>query len=290
MDDVDLRVLFRALGGFSGVRALESSPIERTKAEEQVDLLDAAPSKITASPLDVAAFVDGIQASLCLTHFEHRPVYLSYVAAAAVGHGSSVKGLRERLLLQSAQLDVPFLESLNSGVPIGILPFDDPPSLEREAQRTIGSLRDQMERRLVTDMLEEDVGRLVLDGSLLGREHDVRLVGVVKTSAHQWLDDESCLYGLPEGWRSPRFSISEKGGRQRYSCYVQMVDKSRGPWNQGLIRLEAFDAELLDSLAALALTERQGSHSGDRRWDRHMAGVRAVEDYLRARRPSVFSL
>jgi hypothetical protein len=290
MAPADLRVLFKALGGYSGVRALESAPIERTKAEEDVRLLDDTPVRVTAAPLAVEAFVDGIQASLCLTHFSHRPVYLSYVAAGAVGHGATPKGLLERLVLQASELDIAFLEALESGVEIDVTASADPPTIEREAQRAIGTMRDQLERRLVVDLLEQGSSRLVLDGSLLGRDHDARLVGVIKSSQHQWLDDESVLYGLGEGWRSPRFVITERGGRARYSCYVQMVDKSSGAWNLGLIRLETFDPDLLDPLASLALSERQGSRSGDRRWDRHLASVRVVEEFLRARRPSVFSL
>jgi hypothetical protein len=38
----------------------------------------------------------------------------------------------------------------------------------------------------------------------------------------------------------------------------------------------------------LAISERQPAGSMDRRYDRHLSGVRAVEDLLRARRPAVF--
>jgi hypothetical protein len=289
-DQVNLRTLFKALGGAVGSRALESAPTERTAAEEDVVLLDAAPSKVTAIPLEVEAFVDGIQASLCLTHRAHRPIYLSFVAAAAIGHNASVKGLTERLFIQTSETDAAFITALGSGVEIIANPSSDPPTLERDAQRAVGTMRDQMERTLVSDLLNTGCATLVLDGSLLARDYDHRLVGVVKSTNHQWLDDETSLYGLEEGWRSPRFVITERSGRIRYSCYVQMVDKSAGAWNLGLIRLEAFDPDLLDPLAALALKERQGARSGDRRWDRHLASVRVTEEFLRARRPSVYDL
>jgi hypothetical protein len=277
------------VGGVTPSRALESTPIERTKSDEDIELLDVASSRVTTTPLEVAGFVDGVQASLCLTHVEHRPLYLSYVGAAALSRELAPLGLLEHLLLQSSEVDAPYLREMETGIELSVLPSSDPITLERDAVRAVGLLRDQLERRLVTTLLATTKAPLVLDGSLLGREFDTRLVGVVKTSAHQWLDDESVLYGLPQGWRSPRFSIARNSAHPRYSCYVQMVDKSAGPWNQGLVRLESFDPELLDPLAALALDERQGSGSGDRRWDRHLVTVRRTEDFLRSRRPTVFA-
>ncbi len=91
---------------------------------------------------------------------------------------------------------------------------------------------------------------------------------------------------------SPRFLMpagSQGVTVPRYSCYVRLHDASRMAWNFGLVRLEAFKPELLDPLCALALLERQPAGSHDRRFDRHLSGVRAVEDLLRARRPTVFS-
>lgn len=290
VDQIDLRALFKSLGGAVGPRALDSVPTEREPAEADVELLDEGPVKVTAAPLEVEAFVDGIQASLCLVHRDHRPVYLSYIGAAAVGHGAKAVGLRERLFLQASELDAAFVEDLGSHIEIDVIASADPPTLERDAHRAVGSGRDLLERTLVVDLLAQDCKTLVLDGSLLGRDHDERLVGVVKSTNKIWLNDESVLYGLPEGWRSPRFSIEQNGGRRRYSCYVQMVDKERGAWNLGLVRLESYNPDLLDPLAARALSERQGARSGDRRWDRHMASVRVVEEFLRGRRPSVFSL
>ena len=288
-EPVDLRTLFRALGGSIGVRALESTPTERTVAEGEVELLDTKPVKITAKPLAIEAFIDGIQASLCLTHRAHRPIYLSYIAAAALGASTTPKGFSEKLFIQTSALDVAFVEGLGAHVDLSINPSDDPPTLERDAQRNVGMARDQLERHLVTDLLTSTDGRLVLDGSLLAREHDARLVGVIKTTNHQWMTDESSLFGLPEGWRSPRFAITERSGRKRYSTYVQLVDKTNSAWNYGLIRLETFDPDLLDPLAALTLRERQGPRSGDPRGDRHLTSIHVVEEFLRARRPIVFA-
>jgi len=291
-DPYDLRSLFKAIGRFGAQRALDVAPTERQKADAPVEMIDEAPSEITAEALEVEGFVDGIQATLCVTHREQRPIYLCYVGAAAVGSGARVVGMREQLRLICADADADFVRGISAGVPIEQLIDQTPPELERDAHRLVGSSRDNLERSLVDDLLSQGCGNLVLDGSLIGRPRDRRLVGVVKTTNRQWLENESVLWSLPVGWRSPRFKIGSAlgEGAERYSCYVQMTDKTSGAWNLGLIRLESFDPEILDALAARCLLERQGSRSGDLRWDRHMASVRAVEEFLRSRRPSVFSL
>jgi hypothetical protein len=289
----DLRALFKSIGRFGAQRALDVSPTERPKADVEIEMLDEYPAEVVAAPIEVAGFVDGIQATLCITHREQRPVYLFYVGAAALGEGARAVGVRERLALICADTDAEWVSQISVGVPVEQLVDATPPELERDAHRLVGATRDHLERTLVNELLEQGVKTLVVDGSLVGRPADRRLVGVVKTSQRQWLNDESVLWSLPEGWRSPRFKIpAGQGGMgvDRYSCYVQMADKSSGAWNLGLIRLETFDPEMLDPLAARALLERQGSRSGDMRWDRHLASVRAVEEFLRSRRPSVFAL
>ena len=289
----DLRSLFKAIGRFGAVRALDVSPTERPVVDVVVEMLDTEPAKVTAAPLAVEGFVDGIQATLCVTHREQRPVYLFYVAAAALGPRAVPVGVREQLSLVSAEADQEWAEGISMGIPLEVLVDTTPPELERAAHRLVGSTRDALERSLVTDLLAQGRGPLVLDGSLVGRDVDRNLVGVIKSTQRQWLPDESGLWRLEEGWRSERFKIpagTSGMGVDRYSCYVQMVNKERGAWNLGLIRLEAFNPDLLDPLAALCLNERQGSRSGDMRWDRHLASVRTVEEFLRARRPSVFSL
>jgi hypothetical protein len=162
--------------------------------------------------------------------------------------------------------------------------------METEVQRRIGSSRDDVERTVVNDLIRRDgAGVVVVDGSVMTRARSNRIVGVVKTLRSRYLTDESVVWGLPRGWRSPRFAIGDDD-RIRYSCYVQLVDKHDGAWNLGLIRLEAFDVELLEPLAALCLGEAQTASGGDPRWDRHLGSMRAVEEFLRARRPAAFTL
>lgn len=287
----DLREFFRAVGRFRGQRALGAAPEERPTTDVPVELLDDRPAPVRTDPLEVAAFVDGIQASLIVTHRAHRPVYLFYVAAGALGPGARPVGLDERLSIVCAHADRDWVDALGSTIPVVELAAEEPPDIERAAYALLDSTRDGLERQLVSRLLHDDAGTLVVDGSLIGRPPDRRLVGVVKSTKRQYLADEGVLFGLPEGWRSPRFRIPASGAQNsdRFSCYLRLHDASHDRWNYALIRLEAFDAALLDALAARCLLERQGAGSGDPRWERHLASVHATEEFLRARRPPVFA-
>lgn len=290
----DLRQLFRAVGRFSGQRALNSDPIERTEQDVPVEMLEEARVPVTGAPLEVSAFVDGVQASLVVAFRAHRPVYLSYTAAGAVGLRAKPLGLRERLEIVCSGLDREWVEGLGSSVPIHELAAEQPQEIEREAIALLGATRDLLERDLVGEFCASRSGVVVLDGSLAARPHDSCLVGVVKTVRRRYLADEGAiLYGMPAGWRSPIFKIpagSAGAALDRYSCYVRLHSAEHQGWSFGLIRLESHDPDLLEPLAARCLKERQSAGGGDARWDRHLQSVRAVEDFLRARRPEVFSL
>lgn len=287
----DLRSLFKAVGRFEAHRALDVSPLERQAAQAQVEVLDETTRELDGDALEVAGFVDGIQATLCVTHRHQRPVYLYYVASGAVGSETSVLGAREKVGLVCAENDVEWATTIASGVPIETMGGGSPPELERRAHQIVSGARDAIERELISSLLRQGCGNLVVDGSLLGRDADARLFGVVKTTQSQWLDDESGLWGLRQGWRSPRFRILGTGEAvDRYSCYVQLTDKSDGAWNNGLIRVEAYDLDSLDALGFRCLAERQSSSSKDPRRDRHLGSVLVVEEFLRARRPAIFEL
>jgi hypothetical protein len=285
----DLRTLFKAVGRVGG-RGGDNAAGERVDANEPVEVLDRYPLRVEAAPIDVTGFVDGIQSSMHLTHRDQRPVILSYVAAGALAPGARPVALVERLRLWCAELDVEWSTSVGGSIPIEVLSDAPPPDMETAALRRIGSSRDDVEREVVNGLVRRnDPGVIVVDGSVMTRVRSNRIVGVVKTLKSRYLADESVVWKLPKGWRSPRFAIGS-GEQVRYSCYVQLVDKSEGAWNLGLIRLEAFDVELLEPLAARCLTEAQTASGGDPRWDRHLGSMRAVEDFLRARRPAAFSL
>lgn len=287
----DLREFFRAVGHFSGQRALTSTPPDREEPLNPAELLEDDNVEVDGAPLPIAAFVDGIQASLNVTYRSHRPVYLNYVAAGAVGEGARFLGMREKLTVLCSSMDTEWVQSLGQSIPIEELAAVSPLDVERGALATLAGDRESHERHLVEDLVAQKVGTLCLDGSLLGRPPLSSLVGVVKSTNKKYLSDESMLFRLPQGWRSPIFKIAENTAGispDRYSCYLRLTSAENRAWNFGLIRLEAYTPDLLMPLAARALRERQGVASGDPRFDRHLASIKACEDALRARRPPVF--
>lgn len=290
---VDLREFFRSVGSFHGGRALGTEPSHRTEPDVPVQNLDEHPLRIDTPALDIAGFVDGVQAALTVTWRSHRPVYLAYTAAGCVGEQARLIDVRERLEIICSDEDRPWVESLGASIPVAALAVGEPDGIERAALARLGSVREEHERNLVTDILAGLDKPVVVDGSLIARPADARICAVAKTTRRKWLADERVLWSLPQGWRSPRFMIpagSQGVPVDRYSCYVRLFDATQRGWDFGLVRLESFDPELLEPLAALALAERQNPRAGDPRADRHLAGVRACEQVLKARRPVVFDL
>lgn len=294
----DLRQLFRAVGRFSGQQALTSSPPDRQDIDGAVELLDEDPGDLSGvAPAPVGAWVDGIQASMILTHRAHRPVYLSYVAAGAVGNDRQPVTVREKLEIVCSHLDREWVDELGSSVPVDEHTVESPPDVERAALDALGGHRAALEVALAQDLVvrleSEPRPVVVVDGSLGPRIDHMNLAGVVKTHGRKYLPDETVLYGLPAGWRSPRFKIPAgvAGGRsERWSCYVRLSDASDHAWAHALIRVETHRLDLLESMAARCLTEKQPSRADDARVDRHLAPVRRCEDWLRARRPQVYGV
>jgi hypothetical protein len=292
----DLRSFFRTVGAPTPGGVLNRAPIERLNLSEQIEVVDAHRAPLTGAPLPVAGFVDGVQASVVVTYREHRPVYLTYQAAGAVGPGAALVGLKERLTLLASVADRDWLEEVNvtaPPLPVQQIAALDPLDIERAAYLSVGDARDRLERTLVEELVDAGTGPLVVDGSLRDRPYHHALHAVVKdVTATQYLPDERALFGLPVGWRSPVFKIP--AGRaagavvDRFSCYVRLHDATERSWNFGLIRLEAYEPDQLMALGVLALSERQSPRSGDGRWDRHLASVAVTEKVLRARRPNVF--
>lgn len=290
----DLRDFFRAVGSFHGDRALLTNPENRPDAEIAVELLDEpTPVPLEGPALVPAGFVDGIQAALQIAFHAHRPVYLNYVAAGALAPDGTIVRVKEAMFASGSFVDKDWFDGLGTRIPWRTVPAHRPDEIPADALEVLSTTRDEAERLLVEQLSAQGRVPLVVDGSLATRPPAPGLVGIVKTNRRRYLPDESLLWGMPEGYRSPRFKLpagSQACHVDRYSCYVRLHDASRRNWDFGLIRLEAFDPELLEPLGVMALSERQSSRSRDARFDRHIAGVRAVEDVLRAHRPAVFSL
>lgn len=287
----DLRGFFRSVGRFTGERGGEIAAPDREAPDHPAELLDSSPLEVNDEPIPVGAFIDGIQASLIVAWREHRPVYLQYIAAGALGPEAKPVGLRERLQVVASSADREWLDEIGCELRIEEIVATEPPAVEQEASKLLGSIRENLERALVEDLIDQSVRPLIVDGTLIGRAPRRDLLGVVKTHRTRYLEDESVLWRLPAGWRSPRFKIEASGGGgDRYSCYLRLFDASQHSWHFGLIRLEAFHPDQLDPLASRCLNERQHPAAGDPRWDRHLAGVHACEEFMRARRPAIFSM
>jgi len=289
----DLRTLLGGVG--SAVYATLPSPDGREQSPVLAEMVeDGDPRPVTGTPLAVSAFVDGVQSTRVLAWRQGRPVALSYLAAGAAGPGPALLGVHERLMITCSSSDLDWVGTVNSGdpaVPVHVLTSTTPPSVAADTAAMLSTLRDELERNLVSGLLDAGADILALDGSLSSRPVDERLVGVVKTTRTRYLPDESWLWSLPAGWRTPIFRIAAHGPcrTDRYSCYVRLHDASRAGWDFALIRLEAFTPDLLEALAARTLAERQLPGSSDPRWDRHLQSVAVCEQLLRDRRPMVLS-
>lgn len=285
----DIRHFFRSVGRIDGGRALLADPVERDETDTPVELLDAGPSRVLATPLQVSAWMDGTQNAILLKYMEHRPLYLAHTAAGAVARRGEPVSFDWNLELIASYEDKEWLDPLRGEIPLHELPVSTPPEVEKAAMNRLSSKRAKLEREMSLRIVEEHPGVLVVDGSLVGRPHDHRVVGVVKSVGRRYLPDEAAaLWYLQEGWRSPRFHIpagSNGSGVDRFSCYVRLHDARLEAWSFGLVRLETYDPALLEPLAARALAERQFAGSGDARWDRHLKGVAAAERYLKEKTP-----
>lgn len=292
----DLRTFFRAIGNPRLGQGLQGEPAERTESAVDVELVETERAQVRGGPLNVVAFVDGVQSSAVVTHREHRPVYLTYQAAGAVGAGGRFMGVKERLTIVCSTMDREWVDTVNppdSPLPVTELLQLAPPDVERAAWVQLGERRESLERVLIEELVDNGVGPLACDGSLIGRPQSLLLHGVVKSTRTKYYKDETVLYGMPQGWRSPMFRIpsgSDGCPVDRYSCYVRLHDARFHAWTHGLIRLKTFDPAQLDALAAPALVERQSAQPGDCRWDRHRLSVATTEKVLRSRRPDVFDL
>ena len=289
----DLRVLLRATGT-QAWQAGSAPATERERTRSDVEMIDDRPAPIEAEPLRPAGFVDGVQATRCVAWRSSRPVDLAYCAAGALLDRSTVVGLNERLVLAASVADHDWVRDLPAGLPVAWVDAVDPPDVGPALHDVVGDLRAHLEDRLTDDLVESSVAGpsvpLVVDGDLRARarwSHGRSVVAVAKTHRTQWLADESSVWSLPERWRSARFRIlpSPQVPVERFSCYLRLRTATNRPWTFGLVRLEVTHLDQLEPLAALAFSLRQSAAAPDGRWDRQLAPVRAVEEWLAARRP-----
>lgn len=287
----DIRALLRHVGGV-GVSGAVPSLEEREVPANPAELLDHAPLNLGGvEPAPVSGFVDGIQASMRLTYREHRAVILQHVAAGCLAPDGGLAEERYLLSVVCAPQEREWVEASGAGIPIEEVEAEWPAEIERAAGEMLAPKRERLEREVVILALDRtkragDDGILLIDGHIVGRARDERCAGVVKSTNTRYLEDERVLMALREGWRSPRFVLRGQGV-ERYSAYLRLFDASYHGWDFGLVRIETFDPDLIDSVGAAVLANRQG-RGADGRWDRHIAGMANVERQLRARRSPVF--
>lgn len=293
LSPVDLRELMHALGPGRPEPALTATPADRELANVEVDILETDSSEVSEEPLAIRGVVDGIQSSLCLTYRSHMPVFLSYTAAGCLGEGRSLLELRQRLEIVCSEDHADWARELPGGLPVKAVTGSEPWEVEKSAVESLAGSREELERAVVSSLVEREVTPLLVDGSLVARPVSQGIVGVVKDTSRKYLSDESSVVALPAGWRSAAFRLPagfQGVSQERYSCYVRLFPATNRRWNFGLVRIESTDRDTLGPLAARVLAERQSSQSRDHRWDRHLASVRACEDVLRALRPALFGL
>jgi hypothetical protein len=290
-ENVDMRRLLSSVGSNSFERALLTPQGKRTKPDFPSVMMEKNSKEILGEPLLVSGFLDGIQASICLRYIEHRPVYLSYAAAGVITEEKNLNSVKESLELVMSSMEKDWYESIDYSMKQFFIEEEEPEEIELQAANRLSEQRNLLESNSIEENLNSREGYLVLDGGLVGKKIDQRLVGVVKTTRNKYLEDESQLRELPEGYMSPRFIIpagSQGVQAARYATYVRLHDASKRHWNFGLIRLESFDPEVLEKLAMRCLLERQSSRSMDARFDRHITSIKSCEEKLRANRPSIF--
>ena len=98
-------------------------------------------------------------------------------------------------------------------------------------------------------------------------------------------------YDLDVGHMVGPFELSQ-AGTTRWAAYVRLASNrsDSGPPARGLVRIEAFDRELIEPLAATCMDLRQQPGSMAPRADRHLAPIAACERELRRSLPQLYGI
>ncbi|MGH7526286.1 MAG: hypothetical protein ACREMX_06245, partial [Gemmatimonadales bacterium] len=175
------------------------------------------------------------------------------------------------------------------------LPEDEPPHPVRDllnAARALDRARGALELALGDKYRALSDAWLVVDGSLtesLAWAADTRMVGVSKSHATLPFDgaDLERYLRLPLAHRSSIYLPVSRSLAPVHAWALRLW-----PWEgkdvfHGLVRVEVAPAngtpELADLISRRLLAERAPLSTPDRRWDRLLYGIHAVETYLRAR-------
>jgi len=251
------------------------------------------PSSARLHPL----FADGIQASEIVAFrgdgYETRPVALCVAAAAATAWGERTpRVLKDTLWATCSYEDRDWSVGIDEGVEWEVSQFRYPSDLRKAVKARTSEVREGLEREVVEAVELNDGELLIVDGSLASHSARERTVGFVKTVGTRYLADERPLADLKPRWCSSTFKLAGRveGEADRWSCYLRLRPPAADNWGHGLVRLEAWDPELLDAAAVVAFWNRQRGDVGDSRWDHHLIGIWMVEEALRGLCPFFFAL
>lgn len=285
-----LRSFFRALGGIPSGAGLVTAPGERPFWHGTVEIVTASPAPVGGWEEPAPAFADGCQAALLLAGPERRPMLLLWASAVAMTIDQRRIAHREETWLCCSAIDVEYVAGL-PGVPeVRVVASLLAPDIRRDALAQLRERRAEMEHEVVAELALES-WPLLVDGTLLGHTARAGVVaGVVKSHATRYLGDETGLERLEVGHMGPLLRLPPRTVTEpeRWSAFLRLHPPNGDNWTHGLIRLEAWDREVLAPAGAAAFAHRQSPCRDDARWSVHLIGVRRCEELMKARRPWVF--
>ncbi|MBD3926096.1 hypothetical protein IEZ26_15840 [Nocardioides cavernae] len=287
---VDLKTFIRNLGASRARGSATSTQYRRTAMLVE----RAAPRMIEAAPLEPIGFLDAVQRRALVGRRNRLDISLVFLAAGTV-LGNRLLNVEERLAVLCSVQDEQFVRAALSDVPVVALPDLLPWGVASATDGWIDETRRRLEERALEGAPRASGHFVVVDGSLPPHASRLDAVGVIKTTATDWLIDESS-YPYLGGWRSPALLLppSRAGDRARLSCLVRLRDvEGCHAYDYSLVRVECFEEagiETLEAVAALAVQERQPLTSGDPRAEVHMRSMRTTEDVLRTRVPVAFQV
>lgn len=284
-------------GSAGGLGRAEDAAVRPARLVQDPELAWYDCGSAEPCPEDVA-FLDGIQRHRVVAYDGPLPLVIGTVAAAVLR--------REGRNLRAAEVRVRRLAIAREGVLAAAGPALD--GLERvtlDSEEIPHAARDLDRARAVLDQhrgtLEVEVGDafrrrhrdwVVVDGSLAESPvwaADDRMIGVAKSHATLPFEGPalSRYLSLPVGHRTSIFQPASRRVAPVWSWGLRLrAWEGRDPFH-GLVRIEAAPGEgtirMVDDISRWILAERAPLSTPDRRWDRQLYGMRAVERYLESR-------
>jgi hypothetical protein len=280
-----------------------------------------APRTLAPAPTSgVAAFLDGIQRTRIVGHWDGVPLLHAVVAAAVrrrverklVSWGEPV--VHGALYAPRALLGESRWAQLAAVVPQSLPVIDvstpdaavllHPLSVRARALELVALERERAERTLAASWCARMTDWLWIDGGMAGNvalDWAATAFGVVKSHTTLYGDGDRVRDALllRAGQRSPVMLVGRTARREVASWYLRLRDSEDGDPLHGLVRVEVVPppgiigdapdpaavaalSATADRLSAWILAERAPLSLPDHRWDTLTYGVHACEAYLDA--------